>query len=199
MAQGCWMLRYLIMMLLKCFYDGIWQVGAIGDEGWGNMGWCVGNVNWVVIGEMWVRVGLGGVRDWNLGGWRWGGGRTWMIGMVRGVSWGGGVVCFGMDEVGEWAAGRAMREGWVGLSVAGEIGIGGALWGGCGWSNSEADGGECGTDKAKTTRKRLKPGKHEYGNGKARKKLDKSYQSQTVVNLQSTIGQQKSNTKGQKS
>ncbi|GKC57222.1 hypothetical protein Tco_1084820 [Tanacetum coccineum] len=42
------------------------------------------------------------------------------------------------------------------------------------------------TDKAKILRKRLKPGKHEHGNGRARKKPRGSYQSQTVVNLQST-------------
>ncbi|GJZ57185.1 reverse transcriptase domain-containing protein, partial [Tanacetum coccineum] len=43
-----------------------------------------------------------------------------------------------------------------------------------------------GTDKAKITRKRLKPGKHEHGNGRARKKPGGSYQSQTMVKLQST-------------
>ncbi|GKE95345.1 hypothetical protein Tco_1580200, partial [Tanacetum coccineum] len=42
------------------------------------------------------------------------------------------------------------------------------------------------TYKAKILRKRLKPGKHEHGNGRARKKPGGSYQSQTVVNLQST-------------
>ncbi|GJY40405.1 putative reverse transcriptase domain-containing protein, partial [Tanacetum coccineum] len=43
-----------------------------------------------------------------------------------------------------------------------------------------------GTNKAKTTRKWLKPGKHEHKNGRARKKPGGRYQSQTVVNLQST-------------
>ncbi|GJZ84374.1 hypothetical protein Tco_0649713 [Tanacetum coccineum] len=42
-----------------------------------------------------------------------------------------------------------------------------------------------GTDKAKIPRKRLKPGKHEHGNGRARKKPGGSYQGQKV-NLQST-------------
>ncbi|GKE55969.1 putative reverse transcriptase domain-containing protein [Tanacetum coccineum] len=42
-----------------------------------------------------------------------------------------------------------------------------------------------GTDKAKTTRKWLKPGKHEHKNGRARKKPGGSYQSQKV-NSQST-------------
>ncbi|GKB99681.1 hypothetical protein Tco_0985818 [Tanacetum coccineum] len=42
------------------------------------------------------------------------------------------------------------------------------------------------TDKAKITRKRLKPDKHGHGNGRARKKPGGSYQSQTLVNLQST-------------
>ncbi|GJW97313.1 hypothetical protein Tco_0179121 [Tanacetum coccineum] len=44
-----------------------------------------------------------------------------------------------------------------------------------------------GTDKAKIPRKRLKPGKHEHGNGRARKKPGGSYQKS---NLQSTLGQQ---------
>ncbi|GJZ15057.1 hypothetical protein Tco_0550734 [Tanacetum coccineum] len=39
------------------------------------------------------------------------------------------------------------------------------------------------TDKAKTARKRLKPGKHEHKNGRAHKKPGGSYQSQTLVNL----------------
>ncbi|GJY47080.1 reverse transcriptase domain-containing protein [Tanacetum coccineum] len=43
-----------------------------------------------------------------------------------------------------------------------------------------------GADIAKITRKRLKPGKHEHGNGRARKKQGGSYQSQTMVKLQST-------------
>ncbi|GKC72818.1 reverse transcriptase domain-containing protein, partial [Tanacetum coccineum] len=38
-------------------------------------------------------------------------------------------------------------------------------------------------DIAKITRKWLKPGKHEHGNGRARKKPGGRYQSQTVVNL----------------
>ncbi|GKF01463.1 hypothetical protein Tco_0028386 [Tanacetum coccineum] len=42
-----------------------------------------------------------------------------------------------------------------------------------------------GMDKAKITRKRLKPGKLEHGNGRARKKPKGSYQSQKV-NSQST-------------
>ncbi|GJX91146.1 hypothetical protein Tco_0344472 [Tanacetum coccineum] len=37
---------------------------------------------------------------------------------------------------------------------------------------------EVGTDKAKTTRKQLKPGKHEYGNGRAHKESGGSYQNQ---------------------
>ncbi|GJR91548.1 integrase, catalytic region, zinc finger, CCHC-type containing protein [Tanacetum coccineum] len=45
--------------------------------------------------------------------------------------------------------------------------------------------GDGGTDKAKTTRKWLKPGKHEHGNGRARKKPGGSYQSQKV-NSQNT-------------
>ncbi|GJW17469.1 retrovirus-related pol polyprotein from transposon TNT 1-94 [Tanacetum coccineum] len=45
-----------------------------------------------------------------------------------------------------------------------------------------------GTDKAKIPRKRLKPGKHEHGNGRARKKLGGGYQSQKVK-PQSTLGQ----------
>ncbi|GJV78952.1 hypothetical protein Tco_1514822 [Tanacetum coccineum] len=42
------------------------------------------------------------------------------------------------------------------------------------------------TDKAKTTRKRLKPGKNEPGNGRAHKKPRGSYQSQNLVISQST-------------
>ncbi|GKC75108.1 probable sphingolipid transporter spinster homolog 2, partial [Tanacetum coccineum] len=38
-----------------------------------------------------------------------------------------------------------------------------------------------GTDKAKIPRKRLKPGKLEHGNGRARKKPGGSYQNQTLV------------------
>ncbi|GJQ91028.1 hypothetical protein Tco_0002167 [Tanacetum coccineum] len=37
------------------------------------------------------------------------------------------------------------------------------------------------TDKAKIPRKRLKPGKLEHGNGRARKKPGRSYQNQTLV------------------
>ncbi|GKB18888.1 hypothetical protein Tco_0852811 [Tanacetum coccineum] len=48
--------------------------------------------------------------------------------------------------------------------------------------------GENGTDKAKITRKRLKPGKNKHGNGRARKKPGASYQSQKVKH-QSTLGQ----------
>ncbi|GKA20601.1 hypothetical protein Tco_0700590 [Tanacetum coccineum] len=44
-----------------------------------------------------------------------------------------------------------------------------------------------GADIAKITRKRLKPGKHEHGNGRARKKPGGSYQSQKVKH-QSTLG-----------
>ncbi|GKA37970.1 reverse transcriptase domain-containing protein [Tanacetum coccineum] len=43
-------------------------------------------------------------------------------------------------------------------------------------------------DKAKITRKRLKPGKHEHENGKARKELGESYKKSAVVNPQSTLG-----------
>ncbi|GKA59151.1 reverse transcriptase domain-containing protein [Tanacetum coccineum] len=47
------------------------------------------------------------------------------------------------------------------------------------------------TDKAKITRKRLKPGKHEHGNGRARKEPGECYQWSTQVNpqQQSTHGQ----------
>ncbi|GJT33041.1 hypothetical protein Tco_0923460 [Tanacetum coccineum] len=41
-------------------------------------------------------------------------------------------------------------------------------------------------DKAKITRKWIKPGKNEHENGRARKKLGRSYQSQILVKLQST-------------
>ncbi|GJY58439.1 hypothetical protein Tco_0458331 [Tanacetum coccineum] len=54
--------------------------------------------------------------------------------------------------------------------------------------------GGTGMDKAKTTRKRLKPGKHEHGNGRARKKPGGSYQSQKVK-PQSTLGQSHKKTK----
>ncbi|GKE21453.1 reverse transcriptase domain-containing protein [Tanacetum coccineum] len=43
--------------------------------------------------------------------------------------------------------------------------------------------GHAGMDIAKIPRKRSKTGKHEHGNGRARKKPGGSYQSQTVVNL----------------
>ncbi|GJS60164.1 hypothetical protein Tco_0654948 [Tanacetum coccineum] len=55
------------------------------------------------------------------------------------------------------------------------------------------------TDKAKTTRKRLKPGKHEHKNGRARKKPGGSHQSQTMVKLQSTWSTKVKVTKGQNS
>ncbi|GJW91554.1 integrase, catalytic region, zinc finger, CCHC-type containing protein [Tanacetum coccineum] len=50
-------------------------------------------------------------------------------------------------------------------------------------SNNEAYDELTSTDKAKITRKQLKPGKHKHGNGRARKKPGGSYQSQIVVNL----------------
>ncbi|GJZ63516.1 hypothetical protein Tco_0619937 [Tanacetum coccineum] len=46
--------------------------------------------------------------------------------------------------------------------------------------------GASGTDIAKIPRKRSKTGKHEHGNGRAHKEPGGSYQSQNVVNLQST-------------
>ncbi|GKE24820.1 integrase, catalytic region, zinc finger, CCHC-type containing protein, partial [Tanacetum coccineum] len=54
------------------------------------------------------------------------------------------------------------------------------------------------TDKAKTTRKRLKSGKHEHKNGRARKKPRGSYQSQKV-NSKSNYGQSFSQLGQQKS
>ncbi|GKD52853.1 hypothetical protein Tco_1286240 [Tanacetum coccineum] len=46
---------------------------------------------------------------------------------------------------------------------------------------------EKGTDKAKIKRKRLKPGKHEHGNGRARKKPGGSYQRRSTKVSQSRI------------
>ncbi|GJS14855.1 putative reverse transcriptase domain-containing protein [Tanacetum coccineum] len=56
-----------------------------------------------------------------------------------------------------------------------------------------------GTDKAKIPRKRLKPGKLEHGNGRARKKPGGSYQNQTLVKPWSILSQPKSNNKKTKS
>ncbi|GKB06644.1 hypothetical protein Tco_0834877 [Tanacetum coccineum] len=54
------------------------------------------------------------------------------------------------------------------------------------------------TDKAKIPRKRLKPGKHEHGNGRARKKPGGSYQSQKV-NSQSNVVNSQRKSKGMES
>ncbi|GJS95604.1 hypothetical protein Tco_0802572 [Tanacetum coccineum] len=62
---------------------------------------------------------------------------------------------------------------------------------GNGGAQNRAGNANAGTDKAKIIRKRLKPGKHEHGNGRARKKPGGSYQSnygQTSVK-KSTLGQ----------
>ncbi|GJZ24665.1 hypothetical protein Tco_0562124 [Tanacetum coccineum] len=55
-----------------------------------------------------------------------------------------------------------------------------------------------GTDKAKITRKRSKPDKHEHGNGRARKEPEvfyKKVKKSAVVNPQSTLGQSHNKTK----
>ncbi|GKB01589.1 hypothetical protein Tco_0829633 [Tanacetum coccineum] len=41
---------------------------------------------------------------------------------------------------------------------------------------------DCCADNAKISRKRLKPGKHEHGNGRAHKELRECYQKSTMVN-----------------